>query len=81
MRTLLKENIIEREHLGEYDGHEMAVDYSDGYIYMYGPDAELLFNGIKETLEQTGFMQGAKAKLRFGPPEDGVKETTIIVDK
>jgi hypothetical protein len=41
---------------------------------MYGPNAEVLFKTVKQTLEATDFMSGAKAKLRFGPPEDGVKE-------
>ncbi len=75
------ESIIEENQLGEYDGHEMATNYSDGFLYMYGPNAETLFNGIKDTLEQTDFMKGAKAKLRFGPPEDGVKEITVEIGK
>lgn len=75
------ESIIEENQLGEYDGHEMATDYSDGFLYMYGPNAETLFNGIKDTLEQADFMNGAKAKLRFGPPEDGVKEITVEIGK
>lgn len=73
------ESIIEKNHLGEYDGHEIATDYSDGFLYMYGPNAESLFNGIKSTLEKTDFLNGAIAKLRFGPPEDGVKEITIEI--
>lgn len=48
---------------------------------MYGPNAETLFNGINDTLIQTDFMKGAKAKLRFGPPEDGVKEITVEIGK
>lgn len=75
------ERIIEEHQLGEYDGHEMASDYSDGFLYMYGPNAETLFNGIKDTLEKTNFMKGAKATLRFGPPEDGVKEITLEIGK
>lgn len=27
--------IIESKQLGDYDGHEIAVDLSNGYIYMY----------------------------------------------
>jgi hypothetical protein len=75
------ENVIQKNQLGEYDGHEMATDYSDGFLYMYGPNAETLFNGIKQTLEQTNFMKGAKAKLRFGPPEDGIEEITVEIGK
>jgi hypothetical protein len=75
------ESIIVENQLGEYDGHEMATDYSDGFLYMYGPNAETLFDSIKETLEKTDFMKGAKAKLRFGPPENGTKEITIEIGK
>ena len=71
------EKEIAAKQIGEYDGHDMATSYSDGFLYMYGPDAEKLFNGIRKTLEQTSFMKGAKVVLRYGPPEDGVKETTI----
>lgn len=72
---------ISRKSLGEYDGHEIATDLSDGYLYMYGHNAEKLFTGIKTILEETDFMIGAKAKLRFGPPADGVKEITIEIGK
>ena len=75
------EQQINSKGLGEYDGHEIATDLSDGFFYMYGPNAEQLFAGIKLILEETDFMKGAKAKLRFGPPEDGVKEITIEIGK
>ncbi|MFD1062045.1 hypothetical protein ACFQ1Q_02205 [Winogradskyella litorisediminis] len=78
LRDKLKD-IIEKNNLGEYDGHEIATDFSDGFLYMYGPNAESLFNGIKSTLEKTDFLSGAKAKLRFGPPEDGVSEITVKI--
>jgi len=76
------EREIERKEIGIYDGHEVATDYSDGILYMYGPNAEDLFEGIKEILRSTDFMIGATVKLRFGPPEDGVKEVEVkITDK
>lgn len=68
------EQIINSQQLGEYDGHEIATDLSDGYLYMYGSNAEALFKGVKETLEETEFMKGASIKLRFGQPNEGVKE-------
>ena len=73
------EHLINTKELGEYDGHEIATDLSDGYLYMYGPNAEELFTGIKLELEETDFMKGAKAKLRFGPPEEGVKEIVVEI--
>jgi hypothetical protein len=73
------EKSIEQEGVGEYDGHEIAVDHSDGFLYMYGPNAEKLFKTVEPILEQTDFMNGAIAKLRFGPPKDGVKEIELKI--
>ena len=73
------EKIINDHSVGEYDGHEMAVNYNDGILYMYGPNAETLFKAIKPVLEATDYMQGAIAKLRFGPHEDGVKEIEVQI--
>lgn len=52
---------------GEYDGHEVAQDGSDGFFYMYGPDAEALYRVISPLLAEYPFMRGAKVTLRFGP--------------
>ena len=71
------ENMIVANKVGEYDGHEIATDYSDGILYMYGPNAENLFKAIKSTLVETDFIKGATAILRFGPPADGVKEIEV----
>ena len=60
------EKVIADNNAGEYDGHEIAVDYSDGILYMYGQNAENLFKVIKPTLDSCDFMKGATAKLRFG---------------
>ncbi|MDO6804048.1 hypothetical protein Q4595_16500 [Wenyingzhuangia sp. 1_MG-2023] len=47
---------------------------------MYGPNAELLFKGIKSTLETTDFLNNSKAKLRFGNTETGAKEIMIEIN-
>lgn len=60
------EKVIADNNAGEYDGHEIAVDYSDGILYMYGQNAENLLKVIKPTLDSCDFMKGATAKLRFG---------------
>ena len=59
--------IIEENSLGEYDGHEIAKD-TNGFIYMYGTNAENLFKAVKPVLDKTDFMKGAIAILRFGGP-------------
>jgi hypothetical protein len=75
----LLEDAIEKTHTGEYDGNEIAVDGSDGSLYMYGPDADRLFDVVRPILESTDFIQGAKVLLRYGPPKEGVEEKTIIL--
>ena len=66
---------IDAAGVGEYDGNEVAADGSDGTLYMYGPNADALFEVARPILESATFMQGATAKIRYGPPEDGVKES------
>ncbi len=71
------EKVIKEKRVGEYDGHEIAMDMSDGFLYMYGPNAEDLFKAVKPTLEQTDFTKGAVATLRFGEPGSDGKEIEI----
>ena len=66
------ESAITAAQAGEYDGNEVAVDGSDGTLYMYGPDADKLFAAIRPALEACSFMKGALVRLRYGPPADGV---------
>ena len=75
------EKVIKEQGVGEYDGHEVAVDMSDGFLYMYGLNAEELFKTVKPTLEQTDFTKGALARLRFGGPGSGTKEIEIEIEK
>ena len=72
--------LVDGSGLGEYDGHEMAMDNSDGSFYIYGPDAKKLYELVKETIEKTPFMAGAHVRLRLGPPEKGVKEVSFILN-
>src|SRR6187397_2692330 len=75
------EEAITEKVAGEYDGHEIALDMSDGFLYMYGPNAEALFKAVKPTLEQTDFTKGALATLRFGGPGSEAKEIEIQIEK
>src|SRR5688572_4211671 len=42
--------LLEGTNLGELDGNEIAIDGSDGRIYLYGPDADALFAAIEPVL-------------------------------
>jgi hypothetical protein len=58
---------ISRAKAGEYDSRKVADDGSDGYFYMYGPDAEALYRAISPVLTSTVFTRSATVTLRFGP--------------
>lgn len=64
---------------GEFDGDEIAIDGSDGTLYMYGPDADTLLAAVRPALEACDFMRGARARLRYGPPADGVREVEVLL--
>jgi hypothetical protein len=73
------ESAIEEAKVGEYDGNDVAVDGSNGYLYMYGANADALFEIVRPILEATEFMKGAKALLRYGPPADGIREVELVI--
>src|SRR6516162_9732843 len=74
------EAAISAAGVGEYDGHEIAVDLSDGSLYMYGPDAEALFAVVQPLLAAAKILERAQVTLRFGPPEEGVRERVVELD-
>jgi hypothetical protein len=71
---------IAKAGVGEFDGNEIAVDGGDGFLYMYGPDADKLFAVVKPILTSVGFMAGATVKLRYGPDRDDVLETEVEIE-
>jgi hypothetical protein len=73
----LLRNAISEAAAGEYDGHEVAEDGSDGFYYMYGPDAEALYRVISPVLAASSFMRGATVTLRFGPPKSKTPKRVI----
>lgn len=69
---------------GEFDGNEFGIDGSDGSIFsgsffMFGPDADRLFEAIRPVLESSLLMRGAIAIKCYGPPEDGVRQIRVTV--
>lgn len=73
------EDAIAAAAAGAYDGNEVAADGSDGFLYMYGPDADKLLAAVKPVLEACEFMRGATVTVRYGPPEDGVREFSVTI--
>jgi hypothetical protein len=71
------EHAIKEAGVGDYDGDEIATNLSDGFLYMYGPDADRLFAAARPVLETASFMRGAVARVRYGPP--GSREMTVLI--
>lgn len=58
--------VLDGTALGELDGHEIAMDGSDGALFLYGPDADALFAAIEAALKASPVTQGGNATLRYG---------------
>lgn len=64
---------IEAAGVGQLDGYDVAVDGSNGRFFLYGPDADRLFEAAEPVLARFQFAKGATVMRRYGPPEKGVK--------
>ena len=73
------EAAIEEAQVGDFDGDEIAADLSDGFLYMYGPDADAVFKVIEPILKSVGFMRGAKVKLVYGELGEDVPRKIIKI--
>jgi|SRR5579862_3071155 hypothetical protein len=58
---------INEAKVGEYDGHAIPADGSEGRYFIYGPNAEAIFKVIAPVLEASPLMRGATVTLHFGP--------------
>jgi hypothetical protein len=67
--------------VGEYDGKEVADDGSDGYFYMYGPDAEALYRAVSPVLAAAAFTRTATVTLRFGAAKRGTPKRIIQLSR
>ncbi len=63
-------DILERQNIGELDGHEIAVSGSDAVFYLYGPNARSLYLEIEEILKLHEITKTGTAYLRFGDVSD-----------
>ena len=72
-------SFIESKGVGEFDGDKIAVNMKDGFLFMYGPDADKIFETILPVLQSSSFMNGASVTLRYGLPENEVEEKIIKI--
>jgi hypothetical protein len=73
------EKAVAHARTGEYDGNEVNVDGSDGFLYLYGPSADRLFDTVRPILESTPFMRGATVTKRYGAALPGTKKSSLVI--
>lgn len=62
---------------GECDGHDVTPDLKRAAIYLYGTDADVVFDLSQSVFESADCVHNAVATIRYGPPEDGVRERVV----
>ena len=72
----LQTAIVEAK-VGEYDGHAIPADGSEGRFFINGPDAEAIYKVIAPVLEASPLMRGATVTLHYGPRRRGTPKRVI----
>lgn len=70
---------VEKAGVGIHDGHDIAAGLSEGSYFLFGPDADKLYQTIRPILESQDFTKSAKVTLRYGPPDEDAPEKTFVV--
>ena len=72
------EAAVNSSGFGEYDGNELANDGSDGFLYLYGPDAERLFTFVRPFLERNALLKSVEVTIRLGTADEpNVKQRVV----
>src|SRR5262245_58495044 len=66
---------IDRAEIGEYDGNEFGP--GEVILFMYGPDAEALYQVIEPVLRAYPLCQNARVVIRAGGPEEIGREVHL----
>lgn len=64
------DGLVTADGLGELDGYEIADDGSVGTIYLYGANAQAMYDAVRETVESSPVTRGGMAFLYFGDVMD-----------
>lgn len=61
---------IDEAEADEYDGDEFGEGEGEGVLFMYGPDADVLFGSIEQILKKSSHAKGGFAIKRYGEASD-----------
>jgi hypothetical protein len=68
-------DVVAESGAGEFDGHE--VGEGEYLLFLYGPDADELFDAVEPLLSRQPWPGGASAVKRYGPP--GAAEVRVTI--
>jgi hypothetical protein len=72
------ERSIKAKQAGELDGDEFGEGFCT--LYIYGPDADALFNAVESDLRAAPLLAGSYAIKRYGPATDPkARETKVVL--
>ncbi|WP_415117107.1 hypothetical protein [Paraburkholderia sp.] len=60
------QSAIRRAGAGELGESELHVDGNDGYLYMYGPDPDRLYEATSSILKSSRLMTNAEVTMHHG---------------
>lgn len=70
---------LHESRLGEFDGNLLAVDGSDGYLFLFGPNVRELYESIKPILLRTTIFKNADIRLGFQGGKKAIHEKLLQV--
>jgi hypothetical protein len=73
---------IEPGGIGQVDGHEIAMDDTEGSLYTYGVDAKAMLKAALPAVCRSSLAAGGRAYLRYGAADDdsAVEENFLLSD-
>lgn len=73
------EQALSSSGAGDFDGDEIAVSGKDGYLYMYGPSADRVYNVVLPILQRVPFMHGAQVTRVYGELGSDARRAETVV--
>jgi hypothetical protein len=73
---------VEGAGVGEVDGNEIALDDSEGSLWVYGPDAIAMLKAALSVVCHSPLAPGGRAILRYGDVADEMaqEESFLLAD-
>lgn len=69
-------NAITRAGAGELGESELHIDGNDGYLYMYGPDPDRLYDATSSILKSSKLLTNAEVTKHYG-----ARSETFVINR